>query len=284
MAWMSVLSIQSRVASGYVGNSAAVPCLQRLGFDVVAVDTVVLSNHPAHSRFRGTRRSAAEIADLLTGVAELRGLAGLQAVLSGYLGGVETGSIVIETVDAIKAAAPQALYCLDPVMGDNDRLYVDAALVAFFRGPVLARADIVTPNAFEAGVLLDTPTVTMETARTALEALRQRGPDAAVITGIVEGGGRSITSVGADSRGSWRVSVPRIEAPESGAGDAFTAILLGRMLGSGGDLAASLGHAAASVHAILRATVDRGLSDLALAAALDQVARPSQLFPVTPLG
>ncbi|MEE3093086.1 MAG: pyridoxal kinase, partial [Pseudomonadota bacterium] len=114
---MSVLTIQSRVASGYVGNSAAVPCLQQFGLDCIAIDTVLLSNHPAHGSHRGRRVPAGDVADLLDGVAERGLLRTVDVVHSGYLGATDTGPVVLDTVDAVKRAAPMTPYCLDPVMG-----------------------------------------------------------------------------------------------------------------------------------------------------------------------
>lgn len=280
---MCVLTIQSRVASGYVGNTAAVPCLQRLGIEAVAVDTAMLSNHPAHGSFRGSPTPPETIAGLIDGVAGHLPLAGFRAVLSGYLGAPATGPIVLDTVARVKASAGAALYCLDPVMGDNGWVYVDPGLVAFFRDTALPAADLVTPNAFEAGLLLGGATIAFDDAVAALERLRAMGPRWAVITGISADGDR-IASVAGDASGSWRVTVPRVTAPDSGAGDAFTAILLGVLLDTAGDLMVALGHAAAAVHAILTATAGSGRKDLALVAALDAVLRPPQTFPVERIG
>lgn len=279
MAPMRVLSIQSRVASGYVGNSAAVPCLQCLGIDAIAIDTAVLSNHPAHGAFRGGARPPGEVAALIEGVARHCGPSTIRAVLSGYLGDPASGAIVLDTVAAVKAAAPGALYCLDPVMGDDGRIYVAPPLVRFFRETALPVADLIVPNAFEAGLLLGEPTVEAKDARSALERLRRIGTDRVVITGIRHRDER-IVSAAADSAGAWSVSVPRVTAPSWGAGDAFTAILLARLMANKDDLAASLGQAAAAVHAILTATRRSGTADLDLVSALDAVRNPPEAFAV----
>ena len=115
---MNVLSIQSAVAYGHVGNSAAMLPLQRLGFNVWAVDTVHFSNQPAHGTWRGRVIEPAEVREVVAGLEELDLLATCTAVLTGYLGDPGTGDVVEDTVKRVKAANPEAIYCCDPVMGD----------------------------------------------------------------------------------------------------------------------------------------------------------------------
>jgi pyridoxine kinase len=81
---VAILSIQSRVVWGHVGNSVAEFVLQRLGFDVWPLDTVCLSHHPGHGRPRGRTRSATELDELLSGLIDIRVISGCDAVLSGY--------------------------------------------------------------------------------------------------------------------------------------------------------------------------------------------------------
>src|SRR5439155_16717672 len=146
----TILSIQSAVSYGHVGNSAAVFPLQRLGFEVWPVNTVVFSNHPGYGAWRGRVCEPGLVADILEGVAERGVLASCAAVLSGYLGEIATGAAVLDTVARVKAANPDALYCCDPVIGDRDGgLYVRAGIPSFFRERALAHADLVTPNHFE---------------------------------------------------------------------------------------------------------------------------------------
>ena len=116
---MNVLSIQSAVTYGHVGNSAAVLALQRLGHDVWPVNTVTFSNHPAHGGFRGRVTPAAEVAELIRGVEERGALARCDAVLSGYLGEAGTAAVVLDAVRRVRAASPGALYCCDPVIGET---------------------------------------------------------------------------------------------------------------------------------------------------------------------
>jgi len=146
----TVLSLQSRVAYGHVGNAASVFPLQRLGIEAWALDTVAFSNHTGHGRWRGSVIPAAEIASLFEGIADLGILPRIDAVLSGYLGDRATGPVLLDIVARVRAANPEALFCVDPVIGDVETgSYVTEGIAEFFRDRALAVADIVTPNHFE---------------------------------------------------------------------------------------------------------------------------------------
>ena len=130
----NVLSVQSRVAYGHVGNAAAIFPLQRLGIEAWALDTVAFSNHTGHGRWRGATVAAAAIAELFDGVAALGVLPQVDAVLSGYLGDAATGPVLLDIVERVRAANPRALFCCDPVIGDVDTgSYVTDGIAEFFR-------------------------------------------------------------------------------------------------------------------------------------------------------
>src|ERR1700730_3303482 len=146
----TVLSVQSRVAYGHVGNAAAVFPLQCLGIEAWALDTVAFSNHTGHGRWRGDAIAADTVASLFEGIADLGVLPGIDAVLSGYIGTAETGAVLLDIVTRVKAANPVARFCCDPVIGDSDTVsYVRDGLAEFFGDAALVLADIVTPNRFE---------------------------------------------------------------------------------------------------------------------------------------
>src|SRR5271154_6776434 len=146
----AVLSIQSRVAYGHVGNAAAVFPLQCLRIEAWALDTVAFSNHTGHGRWRGEIVAAETVATLFEGIADLGVLPSIDAVLSGYIGAAETGAVLLDIVRRVKAANPRAVFCCDPVIGDTDTgSYVRDGVAEFFRDSALALADIVTPNRFE---------------------------------------------------------------------------------------------------------------------------------------
>src|SRR5438105_12430449 len=147
---MNILSIQSWVAYGHVGNAAAVFPMQRLGHDVWAVNTLQFSNHPGYGAFRGQVFPADAVREVVNGIADRGLLPSCDAVLSGYLGDPAVGGVVLDTVMMVKSANPNALYCCDPVIGDTGPgIYVREGIPEFMRTRALPEADIVTPNLFE---------------------------------------------------------------------------------------------------------------------------------------
>src|SRR5207253_6241481 len=102
----TVLSVQSRVAYGHVGNAASVFPLQRLGIEAWALDTVAFSNHTGHGQWRGSVVPATEIAVLFEGIAALGILPRIDAVLSGYLGDAATGPVLLDIVGRVRQANP----------------------------------------------------------------------------------------------------------------------------------------------------------------------------------
>ncbi|HTY67504.1 MAG TPA: pyridoxal kinase PdxY [Alphaproteobacteria bacterium] len=282
---MNVLSIQSSVALGHVGNSAAVFVLQRLGHEVWPIDTVVLSNHPAHGGARGRVTPAAEIEELVRGLGERGVLRGCAAILTGYLGAADQGPVVRAAVAAVRAANPDALWLLDPVIGDGHgaagRVYVKPGIAEFLRDHAVPEADILTPNGFELGLLTGRSVDTAETALAAIDGLRTRGAGRrplVVATGLELQGApeASLTLLAVDDSGAWRVTVPRLDRAAHGAGDIFAAAFLGRHL-HGANLPDALAGAAAAVQAVL-ARSDRNSADLALIAAQDALVTPPERF------
>lgn len=275
---MGVLSIQSSVAAGHVGNSAAVFALQRLGFDVWRVDTVAFSNHPAHGRHTGRIVPSGDVAAILSGLEGLALWPRCDAVISGYLATAATGQVVADTVGRIRAARKDALYLCDPVIGDHGRRYVEDGLVDYYRERAIPAADLVTPNAFEAQCLTGIDATSTEGALAAARALRAMGPRMVVITGV--GGDGVVQTVAADASGAWRVAAPRLSAPGHGSGDLLAALLAGRLLRKE-TLPDALSRAVSAVHAVL-ATAEVGL-DLPLIAAQDALLTPPVLYPAEPL-
>lgn len=265
---MAILSINSGVAYGYVGNSASMPALQRMGFEVWRIDTVSFSNHPAHGSFAGLVRDPAELAGLVEGLDKLGVLGRCEAVLSGYLGDAGTGEVVADAVRRARAANPSALYLCDPVIGDHGRVYVRDGVPDAVRDLLLPLADIATPNAFE----LEFLTGEGDTLAAARALTVERGL-ATVASGL--GSGETIECLVVEPDGSVRrPTSPRLASPYSGTGDLFAALLLGWRLRTG-DLADATARAMAGVSAAIAATaaLPDGTSrrDLALVAVMDQI-------------
>jgi pyridoxine kinase len=273
----TVLSLQSRVAYGHVGNAAAVFPLQRLGIEAWALDTVAFSNHTGHGRWRGSVVPAAEIASLFEGIAELGVLPRIDAVLSGYLGDAATGPVLLDIVERVRAANPDALFCLDPVIGDVDTgSYVTAGIAEFFRDRALQLADIVTPNHFELEYLVGGRVASLTAAAGAAAALRLLGPRIALITSLDAEPDR-VTMLAAGPEGAWAVETPRLPIVLNGCGDVTAALFLGHLL-RGAPLPEALALTAAAIFAVIEMTAQEGRYELALVAAQDELLSPSRRF------
>jgi pyridoxine kinase len=271
-----VLSIQSSVAHGHVGNSAAAFALQRMGRDVMRVDTVRFSNHPAHGGFAGGPAEAAEIDALVDGLAARGFLGECAAVLSGYLGTAANGHAVARAVAKVRDASPGALFVCDPVMGDDPKgLFVQPDIPAAMREVLVPAADIATPNRFELETLTGLPCDNRESVLAAARQVLEWGPRVMVVTGLAFAEG-SIETLAVTPEGAWSVRGPRVSGPAFGAGDTYCAVFLARYLEQP-DVPRALSLACASVRAVLRETVD----ELALIPAQSAlVAPPDVIAPV----
>lgn len=291
---MRILSIQSSVAYGYAGNSSAVFCLQRLGHEVWPVHTVNFSNHTGYGSWRGPVLDPCDVAEVIAGVGERGAFAHCDAVLSGYLGAQAIGEVILDAVAAVKAANPQAVYCCDPVMGDVGRgFFVRPGIPEYLRDLVTPKADVITPNQFELQFLTGRPPGAPTTLADILDAvaeLRSRGPQTVLVTSldtiddsphVSPDRAPRISMLVATADGVWVVDTPRLDITPKGAGDATAAIFLAR-LGDGARRALEL--TAASIHAILQATVDGHHDELRLIPAQDEIAHPTIRFTATQVG
>src|SRR5580698_812185 len=206
----TLLSVQSRVAYGHVGNAAAVFPLQCLGIEAWALDTVAFSNHTGHGRWRGDVVAAETVAALFDGIADLGVLPRSDAVLSGYIGTGETGAVLLDIVARIKQANPTALFCCDPVIGDTDTgSYVTDGVAEFFRDRALALADIVTPNRFELEYLTGRSIANFAEAAEAAAMLRATGPNLVLVTSLDAEPDR-MTMLAAGPDGAWAIETPHL--------------------------------------------------------------------------
>jgi pyridoxine kinase len=279
---MNILSIQSHVTYGHVGNSAAVFALQRLGFEVWPLHTLQFSNHAGYDGFTGQVFTAGHLREVVDGLAARGVLGSCDAVLSGYLGAADAGLAVLDAVARVKAANPAALYACDPVMGDADGgLYVDAALPGFFRDRALALADIVTPNIFELELLSGATLATLDDAVAAARGLTERGPGVVLVTGLVHDTTHAdeIEVLAVTAQGAWR-SITQLLACDpqpNGAGDLLAALFLGHYLRTR-DAALALEAAVAANFAVLEATHFAGTRELQLIPAQDGLVAPKRHF------
>jgi pyridoxine kinase len=278
---MRFLSIQSSVAYGHVGNSAAVFPLQRLGHEVWPVFTVVFSNHTGYGAWRGPLLPPEDVREVVTGIEERGVLGTVDAVLSGYQGGVGIAEVVLDAVTRVKAANPRASYTCDPVMGNaTSGCFVDPAIPPIIRERVLPAADVITPNQFELGFLTGTEPGTIEEILAAADAARAMGPETVLVTSVEPAGAdpETIEMMAVTGAGAWIVATPRLPMRANGSGDVTAALFTAHLLDS--DAATALGRTAASVHALLDATLRSGERELRIVAAQEVFVDPPQAFGV----
>lgn len=277
---MNILSIQSHVAYGHVGNASAVFPMQRLGVEVWPIHTVQFSNHTGYGAWKGRVFDGGMIEEVMEGIAERGVLASCDGVLSGYMGSADIGHAILSSVERVRAANPKALYCCDPVIGDVGRgVFVRPGIPEFMREQAVPAADIVTPNQFELELLTDTEITTLSDAHRAMETLRDAGPKVVMVTSLKmeETPADSIDLMAADAKGSWRVRTPKLDVGVNGAGDAIAALFFVHYMREQ-SAAAALGKAASSIYGLLKRTSDAGSREILTVAAQDEFVAPSHIF------
>ncbi|WP_455904955.1 pyridoxal kinase PdxY [Microbacterium sp.] len=277
---MKILSIQSAVAYGHVGNSAAVFPLQRIGVEVLPVYTVNFSNHTGYGAWRGPLIDPNDVREVITGIEE-RGVFGeIDAVLSGYQGGEGIGDVIIDAVARVKAANPDAVYACDPVMGNaKSGCFVAPAIPILLREKVVPAADIITPNQFELGFLTDTEPDTLQSTLTSVDLAMAMGPRTVLVTSVErpdreEG---TIEMLVADPTGAWIVQTPRLPMKANGSGDVTAALFTAHYVATG-DAKTALERTASSVFDLLAATLESGARELQLVEAQEFYANPRMQF------
>jgi pyridoxine kinase len=262
---MRVLSIQSQVIYGHVGNSAAVFPLQRQGIEVWPVPTGLLAFNPSYGP-PAHRPTAPDEMDAWIAALQTRPeWRQIDAVLLGWLGNPRTAEAAGRAALAVKAANPGAIFLCDPVMGDTDSgLYVDPSLPAFIRDHLFPAADVITPNGFELDYLTGGPVTSLPAALAACDALRAKGPPMVIATTLhrQDGGQGRLEALLVNPEGAWLVSVPHLgDGLPKGAGDLFAALFLARLL-KGRTPKKALLHAMSGTYALLRDALEHRLPEM----------------------
>jgi pyridoxine kinase len=283
---MAVLSIQSHVAYGHVGNASAVFPMQRLGVEVWPIHTVQFSNHTGYGAWRGEVFGAGLIADCVLGIEERGVLRQCEAVLSGYMGSPETGDAILDAVARVRAANPQALYACDPVIGDVGRgIFVRPGIPEFMREKAVPAADIITPNQFELAYLAGGEIATRDQLAIALGAVHAMGPQVILVTSLMlEDTPTDALDLAVSTKAGtrFRLRTPKLDCSVNGAGDAIAALFLVHMLRTA-DPALAMQLSASSIHGLLLKTVAAGSREILTVAAQQEFATPSRIFPVESL-
>ena len=281
---MTVISIQSQVAYGHVGNSAAVFPMQMHGIDVVAVPTTLLSNRPGYPTIRGRVLDAQLVADLLLGVEERGAVDTCRMILSGYLGSPEIAAVVADFVARAKAHNPKLTYCCDPVLGDRDRgLFVHADIPPLVRDLLCPLADIITPNHFEFEWLCGARATTSDQMIAQAQTLLARGPSTIVVTSaeLQNTPDDEIETLAIERTKSelkaWRVRTPKLPISPSGTGDLFASLLVSARVG-GSDTPEALSHAASAIFAVLERTALSGTEEMRIVESAELFVHPKRRF------
>jgi pyridoxine kinase len=279
---VSVLSIQSHVAYGHVGNSSAVFPLQRLGIEVWPVHTVQFSNHTGYGQWTGRVFDGQAVEEVVQGISDRGVLGRCDAVLSGYLGSADIGHAVVQTVGKVRDANSDAVYCCDPVIGDVGRgIFVRPGIEEFMREVAVPAADVVTPNHFELDLLSGTTTRSLAEVKDAVTAVQGLGPGVVLTTSLVteDTPDDAVDLLASEGGRHFRVRTPRLGVSVNGAGDAVAALFLAHWLDtrSAGE---ALGRAAASVFGLLQRTEDAGSREILLVEAQEEFVAPTRTFEV----
>ncbi|GAA2850331.1 pyridoxal kinase PdxY [Microbacterium arabinogalactanolyticum] len=277
---MKILSIQSAVAHGHVGNSAAVFPLQRIGVEVLPVYTVNFSNHTGYGAWRGPMIAPEDVREVITGIEERGVLPRIDAVLSGYQGGEGIADVIIEAVAKVKAANPDAVYACDPVMGNaKSGCFVAPAIPELLRDKVVPVADIITPNQFELGYLTRTEPGDLESTLASVDAAMAMGPSVVLVTSVErpdreEG---TIEMLAVDGKGAWLVATPQLPMKANGSGDVTAALFTAHYVETG-DAKVALERTVSSVFDLLQNTLDSGERELQLVESQEAYANPRLQF------
>ncbi|HQF03259.1 MAG TPA: pyridoxal kinase PdxY [Phycicoccus sp.] len=278
----TILSIQSAVAYGHVGNSAAVFPLQRLGVEVWPVYTVNFSNHTGYGAWRGPLIPADDVREVITGIEEREAMPEIDAVLSGYQGGIQIGDVILDAVARVKAANPKAIYACDPVMGNaKSGCFVHPDIPILLRERVVPKADLITPNQFELGFLTETEPDTLESTLESVARAQAMGPSTVLVTSVLrpDRPEDTIEMLAVHGDGAWIVQTPQLPMKANGSGDVTAALFTAHLLETG-DPGAALGRTVSSVFDLLQRTLDSGRRELQLVQSQEEIAHPRMQFEV----
>jgi len=279
---VKVLSIQSAVAHGHVGNSAAVFPLQRLGIDVLPVNTVLFSNHTGYGTWRGPLISPDDVHQVILGIEEIGMLPGIDVVLSGYQGGEGIADVILDAVQRVKAANPSAVYACDPVMGNAmTGTVVAPAIPELMRDRVVPAADIVMPNQYELGLLTGTQPRTLDETLHSIDLLIDRGPTTVLVTSVrdPEADDDEIGMIASNASETWIARTPLLPGDVSGSGDVSAALFTAHLLATG-SLRDALATTTSSIFDLLDATFAAGSRDLLLVERQEVFVAPRTQFEV----
>ncbi|MBG9298666.1 pyridoxal kinase PdxY [Corynebacterium belfantii] len=279
---MNILSIQSHVSYGHVGNSAAVFPLQRIGHEVWPVHTVNFSNHTGYGQWGGELIPAAQVRNVIDGMEQRGAFGRIDAILSGYQGGSDIADVIVDAVARIKEANPQAVYACDPVMGNaKSGCFVSDLIPPLLRDKVVPVADIITPNQFELEYLTGVPAHDTASTLEAIAAAQEMGPNTVLVSSVrrPETPADAIEMIAANEQGAWLVRTPFIDFKRNGSGDVTAALFTGHYIRER-NAADALARTASSVFDLIETTFKADSRELLIIESQEAIAHPRLQFEV----
>lgn len=277
---MRILSIQSAVSYGHVGNSAAVFPLQRIGHEVMPVNTVLFSNHTGYGAWRGPLISGDDVRAIVEGIDDRGGLDDTALIISGYQGGSSIGDAILDSVALARKKNPQVLYSCDPVLGNaTSGCFVSPEVQELIRDRVIQHADIITPNQFELGFVTNTDPKTLDDVLESVKKAQEIGPKTVLVTSVStpETPEDSIQMLAVSGDEAWLITTPRLPFKANGSGD-VTQALFASHFASGKSLREALELTTASVYELLKNTLDSGQRELQLVESQQAYVEPAETF------
>jgi pyridoxine kinase len=276
----TIISIQSFVSYGHVGNSAVIFPLQRLGIQVVPINTVCFSNHTGYGQWQGIIFEPQVIRDIFSGIKQRIDLKQCDAMLTGYMGSSELGNVMLEIFAEIKVANPNVVYCCDPVMGDEGRgFFVQPGIPEYFRDQLTPKATIITPNMFELEFLSNCRIQKISDALKACQQIIAKGTEVVLTTSLrfVEDHEESIYLLAANKNQAYILKTPLLPLSVNGAGDLIAALFTAFYIKTH-DIKQALEESTARVYAILSDTHKQGARELQLVHAQQALIMPEIVF------
>ena len=228
----SVISIQSQVVYGHVGNSAAVFPMQSKGINVLAVPTTLLSNHPHYPTMRGKILEHKLVEDLLLGIEERGLIEKTETLVTGFLGSIEIANVVDEFISLAQKRNPHMIYVCDPVMGDDDLgVFVDENLLSIFSNKLIPKATIITPNQFELELITGRSARNIEDLQNAAERLINQTTKSIVVTGCIlkDSEDGYVETIVCENSKVHRIPIKKLPVRPCGTGDLFTALMISHL-------------------------------------------------------
>lgn len=283
-----ILSIQSHVAYGYVGNRAAVFPLQRLGNEVVVVNTVQFSNHTGYGDWTGDIMSIEHIDKIFTGLQKRDVFKNLDAMLTGYIGDSQLGDVLLKWLQIIKEENNKLVYCCDPVIGDVGRgIFVKPGIPEFFMNHAIKDADILSPNQFELEYLTHIKINNIYDALAACQSLHDKGTKVVLVTSLEcdeDTQNSKIAMLVSTTNEKYLIKTPKISLPISpnGSGDMTAALFLAKYLETK-NLKLTLEYVSSAVYGVFEITQQKEQRELAIIAAQEQLINPTNTFKAVSL-